>query len=55
LHSDAKIEVFYKPIGLLALVVFVLSLACGGVRINDRALASYVIEAGAKVAAYGWH
>ena len=55
LHSDAKIEVFYKPIGLLALVVFLLSLACGGVRINDRALASYVIGAGMKAAAYGWH
>lgn len=32
LHSDAKIEVFYKPIGLLALAVFLLSFACGGVQ-----------------------
>lgn len=55
LHSDAKIEVFYKPIGLLALVVFLLSFAFGGVRVNERALASYVVEAGVKAAAYGWH
>jgi hypothetical protein len=55
LHSDAKIEVFYKPIGLLAAAVFLLSLVCGGVRVNDRAIASYVLEAGLKAAAYGWH
>jgi hypothetical protein len=55
LHSDAKIEVFYKPTGLLALAVFVLTVAFGGVRVNDRTLAHYVFDAGIKAAAYGWH
>lgn len=41
LHSDAKIEVFYKPIGWLAFIVFLSSVFLGGIRINDRALASY--------------
>lgn len=41
LHSDAKIEVFYKPIGWLAFIVFLSSLFLGGVRIYDRALAMY--------------
>lgn len=55
LHSDAKIEVFYKPIGLLALIVFLSSVAFGGLRINERSLASYVADGALKATASGWH
>ena len=49
LHSDAKIEVFYKPIGLLSSIVFTSSLFLGGIRINDRAVASYGWEIAKRV------
>lgn len=42
LHSDAKIEAFYKPIGWVAFAMFLSSLVLGGVRIDERSVASYM-------------
>ena len=39
LHSDAKVEVFYKPIQWLAVWFFVLALFFGGLTYNDQSLA----------------
>ena len=39
LHSDAKIEVFYKPIRGLAFFVLVLALLFGGVEVGNRSVA----------------
>jgi hypothetical protein len=44
LHSDAKIEIFYKPIGWFALVVFVAAIFFGGLEIDQRSLASYAVQ-----------
>jgi hypothetical protein len=44
LHSDAKIEIFYKPVGWFALIVFVLAIFFGGLQINGRSIASYTAQ-----------
>lgn len=38
LHSDAKIEVFYKPPLVLALLVFFVAVLAGGIRVNGAAI-----------------
>ncbi|MEO9623534.1 MAG: hypothetical protein ABJF09_01465 [Qipengyuania citrea] len=44
LHSDGKIEIFYKPIRLIAIVLLALSCVFGGLRYEQRSAASYVYE-----------
>lgn len=45
LHSDGKIEIFYKPIRLIAFALLLLSLVFGGLRYEQRSAASHVYEA----------
>jgi hypothetical protein len=42
LHSDAKIEFFYKSIALLFILVFLVVLLFGGVLFGDSALVHYI-------------
>ena len=51
LHSDAKIEVFYKPIRWIALGFLVLSLFFGGLKISDRSVAGIAWEFGSDMIA----
>ena len=44
LHSDAKIEVFYKPIFGIATLFLLLAFLFGGLEINDQALAEIAWE-----------
>lgn len=50
LHSDAKIEVFYKPIGAFALAVFIGAIFFRGVRIQGHSIAYHAAEAWERVA-----
>ena len=44
LHSDGKIEIFYKPIRLLAIVLLAFSCVFGGLRYEQRSAASHIYE-----------
>jgi hypothetical protein len=41
LHSDAKIELFYKSVGYLFLILFIVTIVFVGVRLDDKSFADY--------------
>lgn len=45
LHSDAKIEIFYKPIMILMLVVALFSTFTGGIKIGGKSLIQIICSA----------
>lgn len=44
IHSDAKIELFYKPPLYVAGIIFITSLLCGGVKINSLGIGERLIN-----------
>lgn len=44
LHSNAKIELFYKSVGYLFLILFIITALFVGVRIGDNSLAIYALQ-----------
>jgi hypothetical protein len=42
LHSDGKIELFYKPIAYLFIIVFIVTALFGGILFRDKAIATIV-------------
>jgi hypothetical protein len=42
LHSDGKIELFYKPVRMLAVILLVAAILLGGVRFSEHSIAYYI-------------
>lgn len=49
IHSDAKIEIFYKPLLYLTVAIAMGSFLLGGFKIKDSSIASHVISAGQRL------